>query len=202
MIKVGLTGSIGMGKSTTAAMFADAGCPIFDADAQVRALYSLGGAGVGPVERAFPGVSRDGVVDRERLSDRVLGDPEALKRLNAIVWPLVGAARAQFMRAAQDSGAPFVVFDVPLLYETGGEKGVDVVVVVSAPSKVQRARVLARPGATAKKLDAILAAQTPDSEKRARADFVIDTDRGLDAARARVHEIIAVLRERTKQANV
>ena len=202
MIKVGLTGSIGMGKSTTAAMFADAGCPIYDADAEVRKLYARGGAAVGPVEAAFPGVTVDGGIDRQRLSKYVLGDPEALKRLNAVVWPLVGAARAGFIKHAEDIGAPVVVFDIPLLYETGGENSVDVVVVVSAPADVQRARVLARPGMTAQKLDAILAAQAPDQEKRAKADFVIDTGAGLDAARVRVDDIIAALRARAKQANV
>lgn len=201
MIKVGLTGSIGMGKSTTAAMFADAGCPIYDADAEVRKLYAPGGAAVAPVEAAFTGVAVDGGIDRSRLSQYVLGDPEALKRLNAIVWPLVGVARAGFIEHVEAIGAPFAVFDIPLLYETGGEKSVDVVIVVSAPADVQRERVLARPGMTAQKLDAILAAQAPDAEKRAKADFVIDTGAGLDAARVRVDDIIAVLRARAKQAN-
>ena len=201
MIRVGLTGSIGMGKSTTTAMFSEAGCPVYDADAQVHRLYSPGGAAVAPVEAAFPGVSVDGAIDRARLSNRVLGDPEALKRLNAIVWPLVGAARADFIRQAQSAGAALAIFDIPLLYETGGEASVDVVVVVSAPADVQRQRVLARPGMTEPKFAAILAAQTPDAEKRARADFVVDTGAGLDAARARVAQIIAALRARAKQAN-
>ena len=201
MISVGLTGSIGMGKSTTTAMFADAGCPVYDADAEVHRLYAPGGAAVAPVEAAFRGVTVDGAIDRARLSEQVLGDPQALQRLNAIVWPLVGAARADFMREAQGVGAPFAVFDIPLLYETGGETSVDVVIVVSAPADVQRQRVLTRSGMTEAKFAAILAAQMPDAEKRARADFVIDTGAGLEATRARVGEIIAALRDRAKQAN-
>lgn len=201
MIRVGVTGSIGMGKSTTTAMFADAGCPVYDADAEVHRLYSPGGAAVAPVEAAFRGVTVDGAIDRARLSEQVLGDPRALQRLNAIVWPLVGAARADFIREAEGAGAPFAVFDIPLLYETGGETSVDVVIVVSAPAEVQRQRVLARPGMTEPKFAAILAAQTPDAEKRARADFVIDTGAGLEATRARVTRIIAALRDCAKQAN-
>ena len=201
MIRVGVTGSIGMGKSTTTAMFRQAGCPVYDADAEVHRLYSPGGAAVAPVEAAFPGVTVDGAIDRARLSQYVLGDPQALKRLNAIVWPLVGAARADFIRQAESAGAPFAIFDIPLLYETGGEKSVDVVVVVSAPADVQRKRVLARPGMTEQKFAAILAAQTPDDEKRARADFVVDAGAGLDSARTQVTGIIAALRARAKQAN-
>lgn len=201
MIRVGVTGSIGMGKSTTTAMFRQAGCPVYDADAEVHRLYSPGGAAVAPVEAAFPGVTVDGAIDRARLSQYVLGDPQALKRLNAIVWPLVGAARADFIRQAESAGAPFAIFDIPLLYETGGEKSVDVVVVVSAPADVQRGRVLARPGMTEQKFAAILAAQTPDAEKRARADFVVDAGAGLDSARTQVTGIIAALRARAKQAN-
>ena len=201
MIRVGVTGSIGMGKSTTTAMFRQAGCPVYDADAEVHRLYSPGGAAVAPVEADFPGVTVDGAIDRARLSQYVLGDPQALKRLNAIVWPLVGAARADFIRQAESAGAPFAIFDIPLLYETGGEKSVDVVVVVSAPADVQRERVLARPGMTEQKFAAILAAQTPDDEKRARADFVVDAGAGLDSARTQVTGIIAALRARAKQAN-
>ncbi len=201
MIRVGVTGSIGMGKSTTTAMFRQAGCPVYDADAEVHRLYSPGGPAVAPVEAAFPGVTVDGAIDRARLSQYVLGDPQALKRLNAIVWPLVGAARADFIRQAESAGAPFAIFDIPLLYETGGEKSVDVVVVVSAPADVQRERVLARPGMTEQKFAAILAAQTPDDEKRARADFVVDAGAGLDSARTQVTGIIAALRARAKQAN-
>jgi len=201
MIVVGLTGSIGMGKSTTAAMFAQAGAPVYDADAEVRGLYSPGGAAVGPVEAAFPGVVVDGAIDRGRLSDRVLGNPEALARLNAIVWPLMGARREAFFQAARAAAAAIVVLDVPLLLETGGEKTVDAVVVVSAPADVQRARVLARPGMTEAKLAAILAAQMPDAEKRARAEFVIDTSQGLAAARAQVDSVLALLRERAKRTS-
>jgi dephospho-CoA kinase len=194
MKRVGLTGSIGMGKSTTAAMFAEAGIPVYDADAAVRDLYQAGGAGVGPVEAAFPGVARDRAIDREALRQRVLGDPEALKRLNAIVHPLVGLHRGDFFERAQAAGADMVVLDIPLLFETGGHAAMDAVVVVTAPRELQRERVLARPGMTPERLQAILAQQTPDSEKRARADYVVDTSQGLDAARRQVLEIIAALR--------
>ena len=190
MIVVGLTGSIGMGKSATAAMFAEAGAPVYDADAEVRRLYAPGGGAVAKVEAAFPGVVVDGAVDRGRLGERVLGDPEALARLNGIVHPLMGEARAEFFRAAREGGAEVVVLDIPLLFETGGERNVDKVVVVSAPEALQRERVLARPGVTAAKLAAILAAQTPDAEKRARADFVVDTSDGLEPVRARIRDIL------------
>ncbi|WP_374575146.1 dephospho-CoA kinase [Phenylobacterium sp.] len=196
MIILGLTGSIGMGKSTTAAMFAEAGVPVYDADAEVHRLYAPGGAAVAPIEAAFPGTVRDGAVDRTALSAQVLGDPAALKRLEGIVHPLVGATRAGFFEAAKARGADMVVLDIPLLFETGGQKNVDAVVVVSAPADMQRARVLERAGMTAEKLDAILAKQTPDAEKRARADFVIDTGRGLEAAREQVAEVIATMRAR------
>jgi dephospho-CoA kinase len=194
VIVVGLTGSIGMGKSTTAGLFAAAGAPVYDADAEVRRLYAAGGAAVAPVEAAFPGVTVDGAVDRGRLGDRVLGDPAALARLNGIVWPLMGQAREAFFEAARDAGAPVVVLDIPLLYETGGERGVDCVVVVSAPEEMQSARVLARPGMTQAKLEAIRAAQTPDAEKRARADYVIDTSRGLAFAKDQVRTILQALK--------
>ncbi|MGA2951040.1 MAG: dephospho-CoA kinase [Caulobacteraceae bacterium] len=194
MIVVGLTGSIGMGKSATAAMFAEAGAPVYDADAEVRRLYAPGGGAVAKVEAAFPGVVVDGAVDRGRLGERVLGDPEALAKLNGIVHPLMGEARAEFFRAAREGGAEVVVLDIPLLFETGGERNVDKVVVVSAPEALQRERVLARPGVTAAKLAAILAAQTPDAEKRARADFVVDTSQGFDHAREQVKAILAALR--------
>jgi len=198
MIVVGLTGSIGMGKSTTAAMFAESGAPIYDADAEVRRLYAKGGAAVSPIEAAFPGVTQDGAVDRARLGDRVLGDQAALERLNAIVWPLMGEARASFFRTAEDSGAQVVVLDIPLLFETGGERNVDAVVVVTAPPEVQRERVLARSGMNAAKLDAILAAQMADVEKRARAHFVVDTSAGLEKARAQVKAILEALRGRSE----
>ncbi|MBS0333514.1 MAG: dephospho-CoA kinase [Proteobacteria bacterium] len=195
MIVVGLTGSIGMGKSTTAAMFRDAGVPVYDADAAVHALYDVGGAAVGPVGEAFPGVVKNGCVDREALRQAVLGQPEALKRLNAIVHPLVGRDRIGFFQRAEADKADLVVLDIPLLFETGGHANVDAVVVVSAPAEVQRERVLARPGMTPERLDAILAQQLADAEKRARAHFVVDTSRGLEPAREQVAEIIAALRD-------
>lgn len=195
MIHIGLTGSIGMGKSTTAQMFRDAGVPVYDADAAVAALYVQGGAAVAPLEDAFPGVTRDGAVDREALRLRVLGDDEAMTRLNAVVHPLLGRDRAEFLRQAEASGADVLVFDIPLLFETGGERNMDAVVVVTAPSDVQRARVLAREGMTPERLDAILARQTPDAQKRERADFVIDTGQGLEAARAAVARVLAAVRD-------
>lgn len=191
---IGLTGSIGMGKSTTAAMFREAGIPVYDADAAVHALYDVGGAAVGPVGEAFPGVVKDGRVDREELRQRVLGQPDELKRLNAIVHPLVGLDRVGFLKQAEADGCDWVVFDVPLLFETGGHANVDAIVVVSAPPEMQRERVLARPGMTPDRLDAILAQQTPDAEKRARAHYVVDTGQGLEAARAQVTDIVAKLR--------
>ena len=194
MIVIGLTGSIGMGKSTAAQMFEERGVPVYDADAEVRALYARGGAAVDPIEAVFPGVSRDGAIDRGLLGDRVLGKPEALERLNQIVWPMMGAVRQAFFQRARDNHTPMVVLDVPLLLETGGEKNVDAVVVVSAPAAMQRERVLARPGMTEAKLDAILAAQMPDEEKRGRADFVIDTVNGLQSARDQVDAILTALR--------
>jgi dephospho-CoA kinase len=200
MIVVGLTGSIGMGKSTTAQMFADAGAPVYDADAEVRRLYAPGGAAVPLIEAAFPGVVRDGAVDRGLLAERVLGNPEALARLNGLVWPLMGAARAEFFERARATNAGVVVLDIPLLLETGGEKNVDVVVVASAPADMQRERVLARAGMTAEKFEAILAAQMPDEDKCARADYVVDTSHGLEPARRQVEEILTALREGAKQA--
>ena len=200
MIVIGLTGSIGMGKSTTALMFADAGVPVYDADAEVRRLYAPGGAAVPLIEATFPGVVVDGGVDRARLAEKVLGNPDALTRLNGLVWPLMGAARADFFRRSEEAQAPFVVLDIPLLLETGGEKNVDVVVVVSAPAVMQRERVLARPAMTEAKLEAILAAQLPDADKRAKADFVIDTSLGLEHARRQVEAVLSALRDRAKQA--
>ncbi len=195
MILIGLTGSIGMGKSTTAAMFREAGIPVYDADAAVHDLYDTGGAAVGPVGDAFPGVVRDGKVDREALRQAVLGKPDELKRLNAIVHPLVGRDRTGFFEQATASGADMVVLDIPLLFETGGHANMDAVVVVSAPADMQRERVLARPGMTPERLDAILAQQMADAEKRARAHFVVDTANGLEPARAQVAEIIAAMRD-------
>ncbi len=194
MITVGLTGSIGMGKSTTAAMFAAEGVPVYDADAEVHALYAKGGAAVAPLEAAFPGVVVDGAVDRAKLSHHVVGKPDALKRLEAIVHPLVGESRVGFFQDAVARGADIVILDIPLLFETGGEKRMDAVVVVSAPADLQRERVLARPGMDEAKLDAILARQMADAEKRARAHFVIDTSQGLDAARAQVRDVLKRLR--------
>jgi dephospho-CoA kinase len=197
---VGLTGSIGMGKSTTAAMFRDAGVPVYDADAAVHDLYAPGGDAVGPVGEAFPGVVRDGAVDREALRQKVLGDPAALKRLNAVVHPLLSGARQAFFAKAEADGADLVVLDVPLLLETGAHARVDAVVVVTAPAELQRERVLGRPGMTPDRLDAILAQQMADAEKRARAHFVVDTSRGLEAARAQVAAILAALRDPARPA--
>jgi dephospho-CoA kinase len=191
---IGLTGSIGMGKSTTAAMFAAEGVPVHDADAEVHQLYDVGGAAVAAVGEAFPGVVVDGKVDRVALSARVLGQPDELKRLEAIVFPLMGKARADFFAKAEADGKDLVVVDVPLLFETNGHEKVHAVVVVSADADQQRERVLARPGMTAEKFEAILARQLPDAEKRARAHHVIDTGKGLDAARQQVREVIAALR--------
>lgn len=194
MRTIGLTGSIGMGKSTTAAMFREAGVPVYDADAAVHDLYDEGGAAVGPVGEAFPGVVIEGRVDRERLRQRVLGQPDELKRLNAIVHPLVGQDRVGFFKAAEASGADWVVLDVPLLFETGGHANVDAIVVVSAPPEMQRERVLARPGMSPDRLDAILAQQLADAEKRARAHYVVETGQGLEHARRQVMAILAELR--------
>ncbi len=191
MIRLGLTGSIGMGKTTTLAMFAGLGAAVWNGDDAVHALYALGGAAVEPVEQAFAGVTRNGAIDRERLSAQVIGDPEALRRLEAIVHPLVGDHRGDFLDQARQGGVALVVLDVPLLYELGGERDVDAVVVVSAPAAVQRSRVLARPGMAPAKLDALLARQLPDAEKRARADFVIDTASGLETARTQVAAVFA-----------
>ncbi len=195
MMIIGLTGSIGMGKSTTAAMFRDAGIPVYDADAAVAELYVQGGAAVEPLEAAFPGVTRDGAVDREALRQRVLGDDAAMATLNSIVHPLVGRDRIGFFERAKAAGADMVVLDIPLLFETGGHANVEAVVVASAPAPLQRERVLARDGMTEARLDDILKRQTPDAEKRARAQFVVDTGQGLDHARAQVAEIIAILRD-------
>ena len=194
MLVLGLTGSIGMGKSTTATLFQAEGVPVYDSDAAVHALYASGGAAVAPVEAAFPGVVVNGAIDRAKLSAQVVGDSEALAKLERIVHPLVGAHRIGFFEKAQAEGHEIVVLDVPLLFETGGEKKVDKVVVVSAPTDVQRQRVLARPDMTLEKFEAILARQTPDAEKRARADFVIDTSQGLDCARDQVRDLLTLLR--------
>jgi len=194
MIVLGLTGSAAMGKSATAAMFADEGVPVFDADAEVHRLYE--GAAVDAIEAAFPGTTVDGRVDRERLAAKIVDDPRALKQLETIVHPLVHAAEERFRADARARGAKLVVLNTPLLLETGGEQRVDAVVVVTAPADVQRARLLARPNMTEEKLRAMLARQMPDSEKRRRADFVIDTSLGFDAARAEVRKILRQIAER------
>ncbi|TIX46438.1 MAG: dephospho-CoA kinase [Mesorhizobium sp.] len=191
MIVLGLTGSIGMGKSTTAKMFAEAGVPVHDSDEAVHRLYA--GKAAPLVEAAFPGITRSGAVDRAALAERVLGDGAALKRLEAIIHPLVRADADAFLAENRGAGAPLAVLDIPLLFETGGRDRVDKVVVVTAPPEIQRARVLARPGMNEEKLASILARQVPDAEKRRRADFVIDTGQGCDAARAAVKAIIAEL---------
>jgi dephospho-CoA kinase len=188
MFILGLTGSIGMGKTTTAGLFAEAGVPVHDADAAVHRLYEA--EAVADIEAAFPGTTTDVGVDRQKLAARVLGRPEAIRRLEAIVHPLVRAVEEHFITAAAARGDPIVVLDIPLLFETGGESRTDAVVVVSAPAEVQRSRTLARPGMTMEKLEAILAKQIPDAEKRRRADFVVDTSRGLDAARSQVRAIL------------
>lgn len=193
MLVLGLTGSIGMGKTTVAGMFAETGVPVFDSDAAVHRLYA--GPAASALDAAFPGVVRDGAVDRALLAGRVLGDAEAMKRLEAIVHPLVKASRDAFLAEARRAGAEVVVIDVPLLFETGGEDGMDAVAVVSAPESVQKARVLARPGMTEAKFSAILARQMPDAEKRRRATFVIETGRGLEDTRDAVRRVLSSLRE-------
>jgi dephospho-CoA kinase len=188
MFVLGLTGSIGMGKSTTAKFFREAGVPVHDSDAAVHRLYE--GEAVAPVEAAFPGVTVDGRIDRTKLSAKLVGKPDEIKRLEAIVHPLVRAVTQRFREQNAARGARVIVLDIPLLFETGGEKNCDAVVVVTAPADVQRARVLARPGMTAERLDALLARQMPDAEKRARAHFIVDSSRSYDSARAQVHGIL------------
>ena len=188
MFILGLTGSLGMGKSATAKMFADEGVPVHDADAVVHHLYEA--EAVPLIEAAFPGTTADGKVDRDKLSRQVLGDAAAIKRLESIVHPLVGAARDRFLAEAERKGAAVAVLDIPLLFETGGDTRCDAVVVVSAPADVQRSRSLDRPGMTEQKFAEILAKQLPDAEKRARADFVVDTSKGFEAARAQVRDIL------------
>jgi len=186
---LGLTGSIGMGKSTTAKLFAEAGVPVYDADAAVHQLYE--GEAAPAIEAAFPGTTVNGKVDRPKLSARVVHDPAAIKQLEQIVHPMLGASRQKFFADADAAGAPVVVLDIPLLFETGGEKRVDAVVVVSTSPEVQRQRVLARGTMDEAKLDAIIAKQTPDAEKRERADFVVDTSHGLEPVRAQITHILA-----------
>ncbi|MFN4183174.1 MAG: dephospho-CoA kinase [Hyphomonas sp.] len=194
MIILGLTGSIGMGKSATANLFKEAGIPVYDADAAVHALYAQGGAAVAPIEEVFPGVTQQGAIDRQKLRARVLDDPDAMKRLEGIVHPLAGAAQLDFRRQAKEDGAPFAVLDIPLLFETGGDRHCTFTMVVSAPAEIQRARVLARPGMTEDAFKAILARQMPDADKRAKADFILSTAHGFDFARDHVRAIIALMK--------
>jgi dephospho-CoA kinase len=188
MFILGLTGSIGMGKSTTAKMFAEEGVPVHDADAAVHRLYE--GEAVAPIESAFPGTTAGGKVNREKLGQRILGDELAMKRLEHIVHPLVRQAEERFLNEAQEKGAKVALLDIPLLYETAGDKRCDAVVVVSAPADIQRVRAFERPGMSKDKFAAILAKQTPDTEKRRRADFVVDTSHGLDPVRSRIRDIL------------
>ena len=199
MIIIGLTGSIGMGKSTTSDMFKALGVPVISADEIVHDLYSAEAAPL--IEAAFPGTAPDGVVDREILSARLMAAPHEFKRLEAIIHPLVRAREKQFVEEAAARGDPMVLLDIPLLFETGSTGRVDVVVVVSCAPEIQRERVMARPGMTAEKFEAILARQTPDAEKRARADYVIDTGRGLEEARSQVAEIVAALAQSGRQGD-
>ena len=191
MIRIALTGSIGMGKSTVAKMFERAGVPVFDADAVVHQLQSPGGGLVEQIGELFPGTVRSGTLDRDCLAQIVLSDPKKLSALESIVHPAVREAREAFVR--EHALAPALIFEIPLLFETGGESDFDKVIVVSAPAEVQRTRVLARPGMHEAKLDSILERQTPDEDKRRRADFVIDTAGDLSTTEAQVHEIIACL---------
>lgn len=192
MIVLGLTGSIGMGKSTTAAMFRDENIPVHDADQAVHRIYA--GVAAPMIEEAFPGTVVDGTVDREKLAAKVLGNPEALRRLERIVHPLVRADADAFVEDARKAGEPLVVLDIPLLFETGGRDRVDRILVVTAPPEIQRERVMARPGMTEQKFQSILARQVPDAEKRSLADHVIDTSNGMEAARDAVRALIATLR--------
>ena len=189
MLILGLTGSIGMGKSSTAKLFAEAGVPVYDADATVHQLYE--GEAAPAIEAAFPGTTAGGRVDRKKLSARVVHDPAAIRQLEQIVHPMLGASRQKFFDDAERSGAPVVVVDVPLLFETGGEKRVDAVVVVTTSPENQRERILARGTMTGEALDALLARQMPDAEKRKRADLVVDTSHGLDPVRAQIKDILA-----------
>jgi dephospho-CoA kinase len=188
MVVIGLTGSLGMGKTTTSRFFAEAGVPVYDADETVHRLYA--GEAVALIEAAFPGTAGEHGVDRARLAQAVLGESAALARLEAIVHPLVRREEQRFLEAARQAGAPVAVLDIPLLFETGGDRRVDAVVVVSAPANVQRARAFERPGMTEEKFRALIAKQLPDEEKRRRADFVVDTSQGYDFARDQVHAIL------------
>ncbi len=198
---VGLTGSIGMGKSETAKMFARLGIPVYDSDAAVHRLYEKGGAAVAEIEAAFPGTVADGAVDRAALTRAITARADGFKTLEQIVHPLVAREQQKFLAEARAADAPMVVLDVPLLFETGGHARMDAVVVVSAPAEVQRARVLSRPGMTAEKLDNILSRQMADEEKRKRAHFVVETDKGLEPAFEQVKAIVAELQRRWNGAD-
>lgn len=194
MVIIGLTGSIGMGKSTTAAMFRDEGCPVFDADAAVHKLYAKGGEAAKLISAVFPDAIKDGAVNRAKLGAHMREDPLNLTVLESFIHPMVAKARAEFLQQAISDKADIAIFDVPLLFETGGDKHVDKIVVVTAPSEVQRERVLARPGMSEDLFRSLLARQTPDAEKRKRADYLIYSDMGLDAARGQVKKILSELR--------
>ncbi|WP_183864394.1 MULTISPECIES: dephospho-CoA kinase [unclassified Rhizobium] len=194
MLRIGLTGSIGMGKSTMAKLFAEAGVPVNDSDAVVHDLYA--GEAAPLVDAAFPGTMKDGAVDRQELGRQLAGSPDGFRRLEAIVHPLVRKRELEFIERERQRGSPMVLIDIPLLFETGAENRVDVIVVVSCDPQIQRDRVLARPGMTVEKFNMILARQTPDAEKRARADYVIDTGHSIETARTRVAEIISDLKRR------
>jgi dephospho-CoA kinase len=197
MFVIGLTGSIGMGKSTTARFFAEAGVPVHDADAAVHRLYE--GEAAPAIEAAFPGTTVGGKVDRAKLAARVLGDKSALRQLESIVHPLVREAEMRFLSEAERNGAPVVVLDIPLLFETDGHERVDAVVTVSAPAEIQRARLLERAGMTEEKLEALIANQLPDAEKRRRADFIVDSSQGFEAAGAQVAEILRQIAKMPKR---
>jgi dephospho-CoA kinase len=197
---IGLTGSIAMGKSETARLFAEEGVPVHDADAVIHKLYGRGGAAVEKIAKLFPHAVRDGVVDRGALSKLVAGDGAALERLEALVHPLVRKERDAFLELAKAGGEPIVLLDIPLLFETGAHEGLDAVVVASAPESVQLARALARPGMTVEKFERLLARQLPDVEKRAKAHFVVVTDKGLDHARDQVKMILAAIREKIQKS--
>lgn len=194
MLRIGLTGSIGMGKSTMGKLFAEAGVPVNDSDAVVHDLYA--GEAAPLVHAAFPGTMKEGAVDRQELARQLAGSADGFKRLEAIVHPLVRKREAEFIERERQRGSPMVLLDIPLLFETGAESRVDVIVVVSCDPQIQRERVLARPGMTVEKFDMILARQTPDAEKRARADYVIDTAHSIETARKRVAEIVSDLKRR------
>jgi dephospho-CoA kinase len=194
---IGLTGSIAMGKSETARLFAAEGVPVHDSDAVIHKLYGKGGAAVAKIAEAFPGAVRDGAVDRAALSAEVAGDPKGLKKLEALVHPLVAAEREAFLAGAK--GEAIVVLDIPLLFETGADAQMDALVVASAPAEVQRARALSRPGMSVEKFESLLARQLPDVEKRAKAHFVVVTDQGMDHARDQVRMILAAIREKIQK---